>query len=137
MASNGINDLGKFDFVSDGMYPGSQIDHSYYADATQVPLGAQAVQADYDPQTNPLTGEPVSRFSKGGIAAIPKMKNRGIAALHFDGTEGSQVEEPAAWNPESGQVILQQHLHLIQHLVLEVFGQYQTQFNKLDIDHKK
>ena len=108
MASNGINDLGKFDFVSDGMYPGSQIDHSYYADATQVPLGAQAVQADYDPQTNPLTGEPVSRFSKGGISAIPKMKNRGIAALHFDGTEGSQVEEPAAWNPESGQVILQQ-----------------------------
>ena len=83
MASNGINDLGRFDFVSDGMYPGSQIDHSYYANATQMPLGAQAVQADYDPETNPLTGEPVSHFAKGGIAT-----------LHFDGTEGSQIRNP-------------------------------------------
>jgi hypothetical protein len=88
MASNGINDLGRFDFVSDGMYPGSQNSNSYYANATQMPLGAQAVQADYDPATNPLTGEPVSHFAKGGIAA-----------LHFDGTEGSDVQDPTSTEP--------------------------------------
>jgi hypothetical protein len=66
MGSNGIGDLNNFDFVSGGMYPGSQIDHSAYADPTQLPLAAQAVRADYDPETNPLTGEATSRFAKGG-----------------------------------------------------------------------
>ena len=79
MASNGINDLGRFDFVSDGMYPGSQIDHSYYANATQMPLGAQAVQADYDPETNPLTGEPVSHFAKGGDVSDDDVNFSGMA----------------------------------------------------------
>jgi hypothetical protein len=88
MVSNGIDDLNKFDFVSGGMYPGSQINHSAYATPTQIPLGAQAVRADYDPETNPLTGEPTSRFANGGIAA-----------LHYDGTEGSQVEDPAPTEP--------------------------------------
>ena len=66
MVSNGIGDLNKFDFISGGMYPGSQIDHSAYANPTQIPLAAQAVRADYDPETNPLTGEPTSRFAGGG-----------------------------------------------------------------------
>ena len=68
MASNGIGDLGQYDFMNKGMYPGSQIDRSYYATPTQAPLGAQAVMADYDPAINPLTGQPVSRFTEGGIA---------------------------------------------------------------------
>jgi hypothetical protein len=68
MASNGIGDLGQYDFMNKGMYPGSQIDRSYYATPTQVPLGAQAAMADYDPAVNPLTGQPVSRFADGGIA---------------------------------------------------------------------
>ena len=98
--ANGINDLERFDFVSGGMYPGSQIDHSYYADATQMPLGAQAVKADYDPETNPLTGEPVSRFAKGGIAAIPKIRNKGIASIpRFDGEDGSQVQDTEPTKP--------------------------------------
>ena len=88
MVSNGIGDLNKFDFVNGGMYPGSQINHSAYANPTQAPLGAQAVRADYDPETNPLTGEPTSSFANGGIAA-----------LHFDGTEGSQVEDVAPAEP--------------------------------------
>lgn len=70
MASNGITDLGQFDFMNRGMYPGSQLDRSYYSSATQVPLAAQAAQADYDPAVNPLTGEPVSRFAQGGIASF-------------------------------------------------------------------
>jgi hypothetical protein len=70
MASNGIGDLGQYDFMNKGMYPGSQIDRSYYATPTQVPLGAQAAIADYDPAVNPLTGQPVSRFADGGIASF-------------------------------------------------------------------
>ena len=70
MASNGIGDLGQFDFMNKGMYPMSQIDRSYYATPTQAPLGAQAAASDYDPETNPLTGEPVARFAKGGIASF-------------------------------------------------------------------
>jgi hypothetical protein len=70
MDSNGIGDLGKYDFMNKGMYPGSQIDRSYYATPTQVPLGAQAAMADYDPAVNPLTGQPVSRFARGGIASF-------------------------------------------------------------------
>jgi hypothetical protein len=88
MGSNGIGDLNKFDFVNGGMYPGSQIDHSAYATPTQIPLAAQAVRADYDPETNPLTGEMTSRFADGGIAA-----------LHFDGEDGSQVQDPTPAEP--------------------------------------
>jgi hypothetical protein len=99
MASNGIGDLGQYDFMNKGMYPMSQIDRSQYSTPSQIPLGAQAAISDYDPETNPLTGQPVSRFAKGGIAT-----------LHYDGEDGSQVEEPAAWNPESGQVKLSQPL---------------------------
>jgi hypothetical protein len=72
MASNGIGNLGQYDFMNKGSYPGSQIDRSYYATPTQVPLGAQAAMADYDPAVNPLTGQPVSRFADGGIASFAK-----------------------------------------------------------------
>ena len=93
--SNGISDSGRFDFMNKGMYPMSQMNRSYYSSPTQAPLAAQEVSEDYDPATNPLTGEPVSHFAQGGIAT-----------LHF--AEGDPVEEPPAWNPESGQVKLQQ-----------------------------
>lgn len=82
MASKGITDLGQFDFMNRGMYPGSQLDRSYYSSATQMPLAAQAAQSDYDPAVNPLTGEPVSRFAQGGIAA-----------LHYE--DGGDIQEPA------------------------------------------
>lgn len=59
-------DSGRFDFMNKGMYPMSQMQRSNYANPTQVPLAAQAAMADYDPATNPLTGEPVSRFAVGG-----------------------------------------------------------------------
>lgn len=104
MASNGIGDLGQFDFMSKGMYPGSQIDRSYYSTPTQVPLGAQAAIADYDPATNPLTGQQVTRLAKGGIAT-----------LHYD--DGGEIDpiarmeamnRPAEWDPEAGQVKLPQ-----------------------------
>jgi len=94
--STGIGDSGRFNFMDKGMYPMSQIDRSYYATPSQLPLAAQTATADYDPSTNPLTGEPTSRFARGGIAA-----------LRFAGEDGSQVEEQPSWDPESGQVKLQ------------------------------
>jgi hypothetical protein len=48
----------------------SQIDRSQYSTPSQLPLGAQAAISDYDPETNPLTGQAVSRFSSGGIASF-------------------------------------------------------------------
>ena len=68
--STGIGDTGRFDFMNKGMYPMSQLNRSQYATPTQMPLGAQAAIADYDPATNPLTGEMVSRFAEGGIASF-------------------------------------------------------------------
>ena len=56
--------------MNKGMYPMSQLNRSQYATPTQMPLGAQAAIADYDPAINPLTGEMVSRFAKGGIASF-------------------------------------------------------------------
>ena len=84
----GISGSGQFDFMDKGMYPMSQTNRSHYSTPSQLPLGAQAAEADYDPETNPLTGELVARFAKGGIAA-----------LHFDGEDGSQVEDPNASVP--------------------------------------
>ena len=72
MDSNGIGDLGQYDFMNKGMYPMSQIDRSQYSTPSQIPLGAQAAISDYDPATNPLTGQPVSRFAQGGIASFAK-----------------------------------------------------------------
>ena len=70
MASNGIGDLGQYDFMNKGMYPMSQLDRSQYSTPSQLPLSAQAAISDYDPETNPLTGQAVSRFAKGGIASF-------------------------------------------------------------------
>jgi hypothetical protein len=70
MASNGIGDLGQYDFMNKGMYPMSQLDRSQYSTPSQIPLGAQAAISDYDPETNPLTGQAVSRFAQGGIASF-------------------------------------------------------------------
>jgi hypothetical protein len=103
MASNGIGDLGQYDFMNKGMYPGSQIDRSYYATPTQVPLGAQAAMADYDPAVNPLTGQPVSRFARGGIATLNYQDGGEIDPI----ARMEEMNRPEAWNPESGQVKLQ------------------------------
>lgn len=103
MDSNGIGDFGKFDFMNKGMYPMSQIDRSYYASPTQVPLAAQTAQADYDPRTNPLTGEPVSRFADGGIAnfragGTPEERKAAIADVYKkilgrDPNEGENLDQ--------------------------------------------
>jgi hypothetical protein len=77
------------------MFPQSQMDKTQYATSSQLPTGAATIQADYDTPTNAYTGLPTQNFAQGGIAT-----------LRYNGEEdGSQVQ---AWNPESGQVKLQQ-----------------------------
>ena len=57
------------DFMGGDMYPQSQIQRSYYATPTQAPTSAQQTMASYEPQTNPLTGEPTANMASGGIAS--------------------------------------------------------------------
>ena len=57
---------------STGMFPQSQITSPQYATPTQMPAGAQAVAADYDTKTNPMTGEMLPQGMAGGGAVAFK-----------------------------------------------------------------
>jgi hypothetical protein len=67
------------------MFPQSQMDKTQYAVPSQLPTGAETIQADYDAPTNAYTGLPDKPFAQGGVAFIPR----------YDGEDGSQVEAPA------------------------------------------
>ena len=54
------------DFMGGDMYPQSQIQNPQYSQSSQMPTSAQQVAASYEPQTNPLTGEPTANMSGGG-----------------------------------------------------------------------
>ena len=56
------------DFMGGDMYPQSQQQRSFYATPTQMPTSAQQAMASYEPNTNPLTGQPTVGMAKGGIA---------------------------------------------------------------------
>ena len=56
------------DFMGGDMYPQSQQQRSFYATPTQMPTSAQQATASYEPNTNPLTGEPTVGMAAGGIA---------------------------------------------------------------------
>ena len=58
------------DFMGNGAFPMSQQNRSYYAAPTQMPTSAQQAMASYEPNTNPLTGEPVAHMARGGIAEL-------------------------------------------------------------------
>ena len=73
------------DFAAGGMYPMSQQDHTQYATSPQTPMSMQATMASYDPETNPLTGEPTTHMAAGGIAA-------------YAGKSGSLVDALNAYN---------------------------------------
>jgi hypothetical protein len=53
-------------FMGKDMYPMSQQNGSYYATPTQMPTSAQQSMANYESNTNPLTGE--ISMAQGGIA---------------------------------------------------------------------
>jgi len=75
-------------FTAGGMYPGSQIDHTQYSSSPQTPMSMQSTLAGYDPETNPLTGEPTTHMARGG-------------AIRFDG--GGQIDLHGSVNFNNGQ----------------------------------
>ena len=66
----------KLDYASGGMFPGSQIDKTQYAESPQMPASMQQTMAGYDPMTNPLTGEEVQHMADGGIPYIQQAQNQ-------------------------------------------------------------
>ena len=96
MGSNGISGLPDLDFMSSGMYPGSQQDKTEYAAPNQLPAGAQAVamNAAYEAKTNPVTGDPMAHFDRGGIAA-----------LRYDDGGDVQQQAPAYTNDDKGNLV--------------------------------
>ena len=55
------------DFMGGDMYPQSQQQRSFYATPTQMPTSAQQAMASYEPNTNPLTGQPTVGMAQGGV----------------------------------------------------------------------
>jgi hypothetical protein len=70
------------------MFPQSQMDKTQYAVSSQLPTGAETLRADYDTPTDSYTGVTSPSFAKGGIAA-----------LRYDGEDGSQVQDPNPTEP--------------------------------------
>ena len=66
----------KLDYASGGMFPGSQIDKTQYAESPQMPASMQQTMAGYDPMTNPLTGEEVQHMADGGLPYIQQAQNQ-------------------------------------------------------------
>jgi hypothetical protein len=66
-AEGGLTPPPNVDFMGNGAYPMSQQETPHYATPSQMPTSAQQVKASYEPDTNPLTGEPIS-MAKGGKA---------------------------------------------------------------------
>ena len=60
----------KVNFMGEDAYPTSQQKLNFYASPTQMPISAQQAMASYEPNTNPLTGEPSRHFARGGIADL-------------------------------------------------------------------
>ena len=50
-------------------YPMAQQDPTQYATSTQMPVGAMAMNADYDTPTNPETGTELPRMASGGLGS--------------------------------------------------------------------
>jgi hypothetical protein len=77
--------------MAGGMYPGSQIDHTQYASSPQTPASMQATLASYDPETNPLTGEPTMHMATGGISTPPSA-SQGITAAGITGLQQQKAQ---------------------------------------------
>ena len=58
------------------MYPQSQQDHTVFADPTQLPASAMAVR-NFEPATNPMTGDMTKPMASGGIASLGSYSDGG------------------------------------------------------------
>lgn len=96
MAAGGIAQAPTQDknFAAGGMYPMSQQDHTQYASSPQTPISMQATMASYDPETNPLTGEPTTHMASGGIASYAGKSGSLVDALNaYNSATSSGIKE--------------------------------------------
>jgi hypothetical protein len=77
MAAGGGLMQDRTQFAAGGMYPMSQQDHTQFASSPQMPASMQATMAGYEPNTNPLTGEPTAHMAGGGIASLGSYSDGG------------------------------------------------------------
>ena len=72
------------------MYPQSHADNTQFATPSQMPTSAEVIQSDYDPRTDPYSGQPVG-FAGGGMLAF---------------AEGGDTPDPALTNPDFANLAL-------------------------------
>ena len=90
-------------FAAGNMYPGSQIDHTQYASSPQTPMSMQSTLASYDPETNPLTGEPTNHMASGGITSYAgKTGSLVDAANAYNAYNAATTQEPVTLSRTSG-----------------------------------
>ena len=64
-------------------YPMAQQDHTVFATPNQMPTSAMAVR-NFEPATNPLTGETSQPMAMGGIASIPRYNGQqDLSLIHI------------------------------------------------------
>lgn len=91
-------------FAGGGMYPMSQIDHTQYSSSPQTPMSMQATMAGYDPETNPLTGEPTTHMTSGGIASYAGRSNSLVNAANAynSSTQYGNIDLPRTSGADAG-----------------------------------
>ena len=80
--------------AGNAMYPQSYMDKTQYAVPSQMPTSAEVMRSDYDTPTQPYTGMQPQGMAEGGIAA-----------LRYDGEDGSQVQAPVYSNDDKGNLV--------------------------------
>jgi len=91
----------KLDYASGGMFPGSQIDKTQYAESPQMPASMQQTMAGYDPMTNPLTGEEVQNMADGGMPYIQQAQNQPATANGYTPAGAGSTYGQGSYSPQT------------------------------------
>ena len=79
------------------MYPQSQQDQTQYATPSQMPTSSSVINAGYEAQTDPYTGEPTKGFATGGgIASLGGYAHGGNPQLLDGPGDGMSDSIPAS-----------------------------------------
>ena len=91
----------KLDYAGGGMFPGSQIDKTQYAESPQMPASMQQTMAGYDPMTNPLTGEEVQHMATGGLPYIQQSQNQPATANGYTPAGSGSTYGQGQFSPQT------------------------------------
>jgi len=85
-------------FMGRDMYPMSQQDRSYYATPSQMPTSAQQTMANYEPNTNPLTGQATANMASGGPVSFANGGTTPSGQVFYDAEKGQYyTQKPNAF----------------------------------------